>query len=437
MLKSGGIINGLKMKTFLRKVVLVLLKGMAKRRLKKFKGKIIGVTGSIGKTSTKDAIYTVLNSQMKVKRNENSMNSEFGLLLTILAIDSGYSSALKWSWLLAKAFYHSFFTDHCEVLLLELGVDKPKDMNYLLSVVKPDITVFTNVAPVHMAEGQFESMEAIFEEKRKLVDKMGDNSIAVLNIDDPLIARLAKERGKKNTRTYGKEKLANYHFNKISQTTEGLSYILHHGEERYEVLSQILGGYQAYVITPALVCADLLGIPMESAILAAGRFTLPPGRMSIIPGINDSAILDSSYNSSPEALKEALKVLREVGGEKRKVAVLGNMNELGEKCDDLHRDIGAIVPGCADLLITVGTSASLFAEEAIKKGMDEKKVHVFKTSGDASEFFKDEVKKGDTILVKGSQNRVRLERFVKAIMANPEDAKDLLVRQERVWEAKL
>ena len=156
------------MKNIARKIVLSFLKSCSKRRLKNFKGRVVAVTGSVGKSSTKDAIYAVLNTKFRVKRTKKSMNSEFGLPLTILDIDSGFNSALKWSFLSAKAFINSFFKMHEEIIILELGVDAPGDMDFLTNIVKPDVAIVTNIAPVHMEEGQFSSLEEIFKEKSKL-----------------------------------------------------------------------------------------------------------------------------------------------------------------------------------------------------------------------------------------------------------------------------
>jgi UDP-N-acetylmuramoyl-tripeptide--D-alanyl-D-alanine ligase len=188
---------------------------------------------------------------------------------------------------------------------------------------------------------------------------------------------------------------------------------------------------------PAIICGELMGMTTEEAILALKRYSLPPGRLNIIPGVNGSVILDSSYNSSPDSLKRALGVLKEVGGGKRKIAVLGAMNELGEKSKVLHEMIGEMIPECADLLVVLAGDAKYFAEMALAKGMGENQVLAFKTAVEACEYLKNKVDSSDLILVKGSQNNVRLEKFVKIMMANPEDAEKLLVRQGKVWEAKL
>lgn len=424
------------MKSIAKKIVLKLLKSMARRRLKKFRGKIIAVTGSVGKTSTKEAIYSVLNTQFKVRRNKKSMNSEFGLLLTILEIESGFSSATKWSWYLMKGFFHSLFRDHSEILLLELGVDKPDDMDFLTSIVKPDVAIITNVHHAHMAEGQFASVDEVFEEKSKLVKAMKEHGRAILNIDNDYLADLTKKLGKKRCVTFGKDKDADFWASQIKLSLDGTTFILHHDNKRYDVKIRPIGQFQVYVVLPAIICGNMFNMHIEHILAALERFGTPPGRMSVIPAINQAAILDSTYNCSPAALTEALHALRELGEKNRKVAVIGNMNELGKFSKELHEEVGKVAAQCADLLLTVGNEAAQVAASAQSEGMEVKNIFKFKNALEAAEFFKDEIKKGDLILVKGSQNNVRLERFVKALMEHPADAKELLVRQEKDWENK-
>ncbi len=410
---------------------------MATHRLKKFKGKIITVSGTVGKTSTKEAIFSVLNMRFKVHRSQKNMNTDFGMLLTILEIDSGYASVAKWSWLLLKGFYRCLTKNYHEVLLLELGIDKPKDMDFLTSVVKPDIAVLTNITPVHLAENQFKDLQNIFDEKRKMVDALDEKGIAILNTDNPYIANLARERKKKNTITYGQDVDSVYQIGKVVQSIEGITFELKKEEKKYQGFAKVLGEYQIYAITPAIICAELMGMSVEEALEAIKRYSLPPGRLNIVSGVNGSILLDSSYNSSPDSLKRALNVLKEIGKGMRRIAVLGMMNELGEKSKVLHEMIGEIIPQCVDLLVVLTGDAKYFAETAKENGLKDEQILSFKTSVEAAEYLKDKVDSSDLILVKGSQNNVRLEKFVKIMMANPEDAPKFLVRQGKVWEAKL
>lgn len=424
------------MKNFFRKIVLYVLRRLAARRLKKFTGKIIGVTGSVGKTSTKDAIFCVLNSRFKVKRSEKSMNTDFGMLLTVLDIESGYSSATKWAWLLFRAFFHSFYKETADILLLEMGVDKPGDMDYLTKIVKLDVAVMTNISPVHLEEGQFEDLKDIFNEKSKLIAALKEGGVAILNIDDPFLDSLPKKCKKKKVITYAKDVDADFKAENVSFDVGGIRFLIKHEKEKYEVFAPVLGEKQVYVLMPAFICGLLWGIPAGDILLSLEKYVLPPGRMSVLNGIEEIMILDSSYNSSPEALKEALKILKVVAGDKRKVAVLGNMNELGKDSKLLHEKVGEIVSGHVDLLIAVGANAAILAQKAIESGLNEKSVFSIKSAPEAVALYKKLVKKGDVVLVKGSQNNVRLEKFVREFIANPEDAEKLLIRQEKFWQKK-
>lgn len=424
------------MKKLAKKLVLWVLKVLAKRRLKRFKGRIVGVTGSVGKTSTKEAIFSILNTQYKVKRSRGSMNSDFGLLLTILDIESGYSSATKWTWYLMKGFVHSFMRDHSEVMVLELGVDKPGDMNFLTSVVKPDVAVFTNVAPVHIDEGQFKDAEEILEEKAKILRAVKPGGVAILNLDNKYTERAYKSL-KKGRIGFSAEKEADYYVSRVKSETSGLSFVLKHRDEKQSMHTSVLGRYQIYVLLPAIACAKELGMTLEQIAVGVERFVLPPGRMSLIEGVEGIELLDSSYNSSPLALASALSVLLEVGEDRRKVAVVGNMNELGQDTESLHKQVGKVAAVCCDVLITVGKEAKFVADAALENGMPAAQVFSFTYAKEAAEFYKKHLKPKDLVLVKGSQNRVRLERFVKEFMARPEEADELLVRQGKVWQAKL
>jgi len=426
------------MKEFFKKIVLFLLQRFARRRMKRFKGKVICVTGSVGKTSIKEAIYTVLNSQFRVLKNPGNMNTEFGLPLAILKMESGYNSAAKWSYLILKGFYKSWKKMYSEVLVVETGVDKPGDMDVLMSIVKPDVAVLNFITHAHLAEGQFESLDQIFEEKAKLVKALGDGGMAILNADDERIERLIKSRPKKKTLTFGKSADADFKATSIEESLEGVKFNLSAEGRRMEAAVPIIGAHHVNVILPAIACGRAMGMELEDCLVALKRFQLPAGRLNLVEGAEAGvSILDGSYNSSPKSSIKALETLGNLEIKKggRKIAVLGTMNELGKDAERLHGKVAEYIPENCDILVTVGKGAEVLYNIAEEKGM--KKIFKYMTTQETIDNFKKEIKENDIILVKGSQNNVRLERFVKAVMKHPEQASTLLVRQSRHWQKSL
>jgi len=270
------------MKNFIKKIVLFVLRKYAKRKLKRFKGEVICVTGSIGKTGTKDAIFTVLNTKFKVLRNEESMNTDFGLPLAILGLKSGYRSSFKWAFLIIKGFFRSFTKMYEEVIVLEMGVDKPGDMSFLLSIIKPDIAVMGPISPVHMDDGQFKNLDEVFEEKSKMVKALDKDGVAVLYADDERTSKLTHGRSKNRTFTYGTTPDADFKATAVEETIDGLKFNLSMEGRRVEVFVPVLGKQHVGIILPAIICGLQLGLTLEETLLALQRFKLPPGRFNLI-----------------------------------------------------------------------------------------------------------------------------------------------------------
>lgn len=423
------------MKQFLRNSVLKILEFLAKKKLKKMNAKIIGITGSVGKTSCKDLLADILGTHYKVLKNEKSYNSEFGLLLTILRQKSGFSSPSQWIKIIVKGFYQTFFVrESFDYLVLEMGVDKSGDMEYLTRIAKPDIAIITAIKPVHLDNTQFLSIDTVFDEKKKIILNMKKNGIAFITLDDKYISKMVGLDLKMIT--YSQKKMAGIFADNIEQTEEGLTFTVHHAGEPFHVFTPLFGEYQLSIILPAIIAGLHTEVPIHNIQEALKAFSLPPGRMSLIEGVKNTLILDSSYNASPEAVKEALKVLNFFGKKRnaRRVFVFGNMNELGDYSKQLHQEVGEYIPGTVDLLITVGRDVNYGSESAQKNGFPGHNIHNFDNVNEAVNFYKEAAKKGDVILAKGSQNKVRLEIFVKAFMLRPEEAKDTLVRQSKNWE---
>lgn len=404
-----------------------------KIKLRRTKPKIIGITGSFGKTTTKEAVYEVLRMHWRVYRNPKSLNTEIGLLLAVLEQPSGFSSPLKWLRVLFGAVVNTFASRRYDFMVLEYGADRPGDIGHLVKLVKPHVGIITKISRVHQAEGQFKNADEVFHEKKKLVTCLEKSGVVILNHEDALLKTL---KNKLEARTFWFGNKGDIFAEDLKNTHNGFSATIVNETpvfKKFHAEFPIAGSFHIDAFLPALLCGVLHGITLEEGLRALQSFKLPPGRMSIISGVHGTTILDSSYNASPETTKQALALLKDFPG-KRKIAVLGNMNELGEYTEEGHREVGSVIGNWLDLLITVGDFARGVANEALKKGLPESRIKVLSSPEEAGEtLLAQKLSKGDIILFKGSQNRVRLERAVKMLMAHTEDAKKLLCRQEEEW----
>lgn len=423
------------MKNYCKKFILYFLVWLARIRLKRLRPFIIAITGSVGKTSTKEALYTILRQRYSVIRNQGSYNTDFGLPLAILEQLSGFSSPWKWLKIMTHSVVKAFWGGHkVQMMVLELGVDKPGDMDYLLKLIQPQIAIITNIMPVHLDKGQFKDEEDIFLEKSKLIRALPEKGIAILNGDDPYLAGTLENISCKKI-SYGMSETVDLHCSSLESSLEGLRFTLSYKEQVVSGNLPLLGRFQIYVILAAATAALTQGFSLEEAINALKEYRMPPGRMNVVPGILNTVIIDSSYNASPATMKEAMDILEQTA-HGRKIAVLGNMNELGRFTNKYHRDIGRYAVGRADILITIGKYAKLIGEESQKYGFEKTSVFHSDDVLKAADILKKLLQKNDTVLVKGSQNNVRLERLVKILMKEPEQADKLLVRQEKEWLEK-
>jgi len=417
------------MKSFFKFVIGKILAFRARQYLRRHRTQVIAITGSIGKTSTKEAIYKILRKKFNVYCSKKSFNTDFGLSLAVLQQEeSGFSSPLAW----LKILYRVFFKpkEVYQKLVLEMGADHPGDIKRLVKIAKPKIGVITNIAPVHLNEGQFKDINDIAREKSTLIKKLSDKCVAVLNYDDPLIREMQTNAKKI---TFGLDPSAMVRAKNIHVTSKHIRFTVTYKKQSEEFIVPVLGKFQVYVFLPAIAVALELGMKLKDCAEALSDFTLPCGRMNPIRGINRSTIIDSSYNASPVTMKKALELLSELRTD-RKIAVLGTMNELGEMSKEAHITLGKQAADVADMLIAVGPEATIIKQGAMDAGMQEEKIRTFLDSEEAGGFLKEELSPRDIVLVKGSQNRVRMEKLVKIIMARPEKASKLLCRQGKMWE---
>jgi len=428
----------------IQKILEIKLKILAKIILKKYKPEIIGVTGSVGKTSTKQAIYTVLvENGFKVRQNKKNYNNELGLPLTIIDSEAGGKNIFKWIAVGLKATTLILFKDrnYPEILVLEMAADKPGDMKYLINLAACHIGVVTNVSTVHTEF--FGKVEKVAEEKSQIVRHLTSSDFAIIAADDDLSHQM-RAQTKATSFTFGFSPRADFSARQVeleysskTQNVTGLSFYLKHKDKTYQFkLPKLLGSHLIFTVLPAIIVGMIYKIDIEKISLSLEQFESPKGRMKLIDGIKDTQIIDDSYNSSPLACTAAIKTLSEIKlpGNFKKYAVLGDMLELGDISEQAHREMGeAAVDYGIDVLFTVGERARDIARGAIEKGMPEQNIFTFARADEAGKFLQQRIKPGDLILIKGSQG-VRTEIITKEIMAEPQKASQLLVRQDKTWQ---
>lgn len=433
--------------------ILTYLRILAKIQLVKIKPEIIGITGSAGKTSSAYAVRTILIDRYKTKLSEKA-NSETGIPLNILGLYPNDYSFLDWIRLLILSPLAILSNwEKFDKYIVEMGVDspyEPKNMSYLLKIVSPTIGVFLNALPVHtqffddlVSEkelGKREKLlkELIAQEKGKLISGLPENGWAILNADDQFVKEFALKT-KAHCVTFGRlgEDLI---LKNIEKNLSGFECNFTHNHKDYviKINNQILSDDYAYTFLAAIAVGLCEGITVNESIqFLENDFKLPPGRMSLIPGVKKTVLIDSSYNASKFTMFEALHTLKEVKG-KKKIAVLGDMRELGEETEFAHREVAKKAIESADLIITVGPlMEKYFIPELIKLGFPKDKVFFFESSNKVGKWMENKILQGEEIvLIKGSQNNIFLERVVESLMEDPQDADNLLCRRGKFWDQK-
>lgn len=403
--------------------------------LKKYKPKVIAVTGSVGKTSTKDAIFTVMSTSFFVRKSEKSFNSEIGVPLTILGCNNAWNNPILWIKNIIEGLMLILLKNHYpKWLVLEVGADRPGDIESITTWLKPDIVVVTSLPDVPVHVEYFDSPEEVIKEKEFLIKALKPEGVLILNYDDEKV-RAFKQSYRYTAVTFGFEVGSTFrasHDNSSIRNKQVSFRVDSGGSSVPVIIKGTLGRQHVYPALAAFAVGSSQGLDIASMAGSYEHHKTPPGRMKIIDGIQKSTIIDDSYNASPLAVQEALRVLGNISISGRKFAVLGDMMELGTYSVEEHRKIGALVAENADRLITVGVRARGIAEGAEKNGMEKRNIFHFEDSLKASKKFSQMLDRGDIALIKGSQS-IRAERIVKEVMTHPEQSKELLVRQDKEW----
>jgi len=424
------------MKNFLKMIVAGMLALVARAVVRRYAPRIVMVTGSVGKTSTKDAVAAVLASRFYVRKSEKSFNSEFGVPFTILGVGNPWHDPFAWISIVRSTIALLVLPNHYPTMLvLETGADKPGDLARILRIATPDAVVVTRLPEIPVHVEAYASPEAVQEEEFSPAYALPAGAPLIVPADDPYALDSAL-RTPSRVISYGNTEDATVRISDIGFYEEegnvvGMQATMSMKDVRENlVVKGSVGATQLLPAAAALAAALAFDIPIPEALAALKTYEPPAGRGSLLSGKNGSVIIDDSYNASPAAVEEALATLKLFPRAGRRIAVLGDMLELGRYSVMEHERIAALAGGSADIIITVGIRARAFA--AMPKNAD---VVSFDNAHAAALALPALVRAGDVILVKGSQS-IRTERIAEALLADPADVSKL-VRQESAWKRKL
>ena len=350
--------------------------------------RVIGVTGSVGKTTTKELIGDVLSRRYLTLKSEQSFNNEIGLPLTLLKLTAEH-----------------------ERVVLEMGMYDVGEIAGLARIALPHVGVVTIIAPVHLERAR--TMERIVQAKSELVRALppAPEGVAVLNYDDPLVLGM-RELTSARVMTYGLAPEADLWADDVQGLgLEGIYFRLHYQGEALHVKVPLLGRHSVHTVLRAAAVGLVEGLTWQE-IVEGLRAPSPQLRLVAVPGPRGSTILDDTYNASPASTIAALNLLDELGG--RKIAVLGDMLELGDYEREGHEKVGMRALEVADLLITVGPRGRIIGETALRWGMPAGQVHMVEDAAAAIDLLENLVAEDDVVLVKGSR-ALRLEQVVAAL----------------------
>ncbi len=433
-----------------------ILKKLTHEILEKHQPVIIGITGNVGKTSTRSALVSFLSEFTPVGTNHHNYNSGLGVCLSIIGVTSEPGkNPFKWLSLLWKGWMMTV-TDQSEfppVWVLELGIDGVGDMEFFVNdFLEFDVIVFGFVGehPVHMEN--FGGRDGIIHEKAKILRGLKDDGLLIINGDDKYIEHLYHKRSNVITIGFGSDvdvKASDFYSSiRVEDTQEqwethysslvpyGGFKIIHKGSVIPFKLDYLIGSHQVYNILPAIALGISDGINLVDIASKIHDLTPIKGRTRFIEGIKDSLLIDDSYNAAPAAVFSALEMLSNIKiPDIRRMVALGEMKELGERSEEIHQLVGKTIAQNVDIFVGVGEGTKP-AIEAYRRARPQGLSEYFETSIEAAEWLKVNIGSNDVLLVKGSQSS-RMERVSSEILANKRYRSELLPRQSDEWLSKM
>ncbi|MFA4827497.1 MAG: UDP-N-acetylmuramoyl-tripeptide--D-alanyl-D-alanine ligase [Candidatus Shapirobacteria bacterium] len=431
------------MKKYLLKTLQATLFFLARRIINRYAPEVVAITGSVGKTSTKEAIFAALigqpNEKIKgVRKSKGNFNNEIGAPLAIIGDfkdedlkiisrdqpvgTKKFQKIIFWLKAILMGKFYAFWPfkpNYPQILILEYGADKPGDIKNMLSMARPKVAVITAVGEIPAHVEFYQGPEEVAKEKAKILEPLSVNGFAILNFDDKKVFEM-KEKTRAKIITFGFDegadiKISNFENRSFEGKPQGISFkIEYEGNFVPVFLKNVLGRAQAYASAAAFAVGVSFGLNIVEIADSLERNYYPPKRRTnILEGIKKTFVIDDSYNASPLSVREALEILKSLEA-KRKVAVLGDMLELGEFSIEAHQKIGKIAGQVADVLITAGPRAKFIAEKAKAEGLSEDSIYIFDSATEVCEKIKSIIKEGDLILVKASRS-IGLDKVVEEL----------------------
>lgn len=350
--------------------------------------RVVGITGSVGKSTSKELISDVLEQRFRTIRSPGNLNNEIGLPLTLLRL----TEAHEWA-------------------VLEMGFYVPGEIAFLCDLARPRVGVITNVSQVHMERAG--SLEAIVRGKAELVEALpaAPEGVAILNYDDELVRGMA-ERTQASVFFYGLSPEADLWANKVEGLgLEGVRFVMHYRGDSIHVRVPLLGQHSVHTVLRATAVGLTEGMTWQE-IVSGLRSSQSQLRLMAVQGPRGSLILDDTYNAAPTSVIAALNLLSELEG--RRLAVLGDMLELGEFEEAGHRMVGGRAAQVAQELLVVGERARWIADEAVRAGLPESRIVRCPDNQAATAYLREKVVEGDVVLIKGSRG-MRMDQIVAAL----------------------
>ena len=430
------------MRKILVKFALFYLRLFAVIQLFKIRPIIVGIGGASGKSSLANFVSIIAAQGFKIRETKGK-NSETGIPLSILKIDLLNYSSLYWLKALVLAPFRIIFDwEKFDILIAEMGIDspfEPRNMDYLLKIVKPKIGVLTNISYEHsvyfeeVSKNKEKILELTYEQESKLLRAIPKDGAVVLNMDDFKINGIKGIKASK-IKISAKNKLADFFIEKTETDLKKFKVSFFFKSQKYNLsINRPLPFHYAYSLVMALAVSYALKIEVKEAIkILEKNFSLPPGRLSIFEGKSGTTVIDSSYNNATLApILDILDFLKKVSGKRRKVAIIGDMRELGIISESYHKKVAEKLLETTDLVFLVGPMAQKFMKPVLLK--NKHNFYSFNTFSESKNVIKRNIEKGDVILVKSSQNTLFLERAVELLLKNSKD-RAKLARRGKFWD---